>query len=260
MRQFLHPGGSPPALAGCGLSRLPMLLPLQAESPYFFEARSHLRPARRQRGRFPIPGGPESVGRTDIHLQDGGRSLRTHPFRRPGHHPHTGNFRTLSRCPSTLSPDPVHGHVRARGFMHLGGNMLYLWIFGNSVESAMGSARYLLFYILAGLCATLVHVMSEPDSAIPMIGASGAIAGVWAPILSCIPCLHQDLRPAVHLHPDHSRPRGHHPRDLVPAADPGHRQRRCGLVRPHRRFPHRHVPRKALPEKPAPDDLYRSKG
>ena len=83
--------------------------------------------------------------------------------------------------PDALVPFPltlftamfVHG-----GFMHLGGNMLYLWIFGNSVESAMGSARYLLFYILAGLCATLVHVMSEPDSAIPMIGASGAIAGV----------------------------------------------------------------------------------
>ena len=83
--------------------------------------------------------------------------------------------------PDALVPFPltlftamfVHG-----GFMHLGGNMLYLWIFGNSVESAMGPGRYLLFYILAGLCATLVHVMSEPDSAIPMIGASGAIAGV----------------------------------------------------------------------------------
>ena len=83
--------------------------------------------------------------------------------------------------PDALVPFPltlitamfVHG-----GFMHLGGNMLYLWIFGNSVESAMGSVRYLLFYILAGLCATLVHVISEPDSAIPMIGASGAIAGV----------------------------------------------------------------------------------
>ena len=83
--------------------------------------------------------------------------------------------------PDALVPFPltlftamfVHG-----GFMHLGGNMLYLWIFGNSVESAMGPGRYLLFYILAGLCATLVHVMSDPDSAIPMIGASGAIAGV----------------------------------------------------------------------------------
>ena len=83
--------------------------------------------------------------------------------------------------PDALVPFPltlltamfVHG-----GFMHLGGNMLYLWIFGNSVESAMGSARYLLFYIMTGLCATLVHVMSEPNSVIPMIGASGAIAGV----------------------------------------------------------------------------------
>ena len=83
--------------------------------------------------------------------------------------------------PDALVPFPltlftamfVHG-----GFMHLAGNMLYLWIFGNSVESAMGAGRYLLFYLLTGLCATLVHVISEPDSAIPMIGASGAIAGI----------------------------------------------------------------------------------
>ena len=83
--------------------------------------------------------------------------------------------------PDALVPFPltlftamfVHG-----GFMHLAGNMLYLWIFGNSVESAMGAGRYLLFYLLTGLCATMVHVVSEPDSAIPMIGASGAIAGI----------------------------------------------------------------------------------
>jgi len=64
------------------------------------------------------------------------------------------------------------------GWMHLLGNMLYLWIFGKNVEDAMGPGRFLLFYLLTGLCATFVHVLSEPDSAIPMIGASGAIAGV----------------------------------------------------------------------------------
>ncbi len=88
---------------------------------------------------------------------------------------------TSLRYPDALVPFPltlftamfVHG-----GFMHLAGNMLYLWIFGKSVESAMRSSRFLLFYLLTGLCATLVHVLSEPDSTIPMIGASGAIAGV----------------------------------------------------------------------------------
>ena len=83
--------------------------------------------------------------------------------------------------PDALVPFPltiltamfVHG-----GFMHLGGNLLYLWIFGNSVEGAMGSIRFLLFYIITGLGATLVHIISEPESPIPMIGASGAIAGV----------------------------------------------------------------------------------
>ena len=64
------------------------------------------------------------------------------------------------------------------GFMHLGGNMLYLWIFGNNIEDAMGHGRFFLFYMLTGLGATLVHVLSDPDSTIPMIGASGAIAGV----------------------------------------------------------------------------------
>ena len=67
----------------------------------------------------------------------------------------------------------VHG-----GFMHAGGNMLYLWIFGNNIEDAMGHGRFLLFYLLAGLAASLVHVISEPTSTVPMIGASGAIAGV----------------------------------------------------------------------------------
>ncbi len=64
------------------------------------------------------------------------------------------------------------------GWMHLIGNMLYLWIFGNNVEDAMGHARFLLFYLLCGIAAAAAQTLQDPDSTIPMIGASGAISGV----------------------------------------------------------------------------------
>ncbi len=64
------------------------------------------------------------------------------------------------------------------GWFHLLGNMLFLWIFGDNVEDMMGHRRYLLFYILCGLGATATHVVFAPHSEIPVVGASGAIAGV----------------------------------------------------------------------------------
>jgi membrane associated rhomboid family serine protease len=64
------------------------------------------------------------------------------------------------------------------GFMHLGGNMLYLWIFGNNIEDVLGHFRFLLFYLFSGVAAAYGHAIIEPLSAIPMIGASGAISGV----------------------------------------------------------------------------------
>ena len=64
------------------------------------------------------------------------------------------------------------------GLMHLLGNMLYLWVFGDNVEDAMGHWRFLAFYLLCGVAAGLVHVFSDPGSQIPTIGASGAISGV----------------------------------------------------------------------------------
>jgi membrane associated rhomboid family serine protease len=64
------------------------------------------------------------------------------------------------------------------GFMHLAGNMLYLWIFGNNVEDAMGHVRFVVFYLLCGIAAVIGQVLQNPDSQIPMIGASGAISGV----------------------------------------------------------------------------------
>jgi membrane associated rhomboid family serine protease len=66
------------------------------------------------------------------------------------------------------------------GFLHLGGNMLYLWIFGNNVEDAMGHARFLLFYLACGIAAALTEGAVNPHSPLPMLGASGAISGVLA--------------------------------------------------------------------------------
>lgn len=64
------------------------------------------------------------------------------------------------------------------GIMHLGGNMLYLWIFGNNVEDSMGRGRFVVFYLLCGTAAALTQSLSDPTSTVPMIGASGAIGGV----------------------------------------------------------------------------------
>ncbi len=66
-----------------------------------------------------------------------------------------------------------HGNI-----LHLGSNMLYLWIFGNNVEDFLGHFHYLLFYLISGMFAGLVHALIFPSSTIPTIGASGAIAGV----------------------------------------------------------------------------------
>ncbi|MBN1883774.1 MAG: rhomboid family intramembrane serine protease [Deltaproteobacteria bacterium] len=64
------------------------------------------------------------------------------------------------------------------GWLHIIGNMLFLWIFGDNVEDRMGHFLYLIFYLASGLGASLLHVVSDPHSAVPTIGASGAIAGV----------------------------------------------------------------------------------
>jgi membrane associated rhomboid family serine protease len=67
----------------------------------------------------------------------------------------------------------LHGSL-----FHLLGNMLYLWIFGNNIEDRLGPFRFTLFYLASGVAAALTHVVFEPASRVPMIGASGAIAGV----------------------------------------------------------------------------------
>ena len=81
-----------------------------------------------------------------------------------------------------LSAMFLHG-----GFLHLGGNMLYLWIFGNNIEDYLGPFRFILFYIICGLAASLTHVIFNPNSTMPMIGASGAIAGILGAYLMLYP-------------------------------------------------------------------------
>jgi membrane associated rhomboid family serine protease len=73
------------------------------------------------------------------------------------------------------------------GWTHIGGNMLFLFIFGDNVERALGHLRYLGFYLLCGLVASLAQVYSGPDSILPSLGASGAIAGVLAGYLVLFP-------------------------------------------------------------------------
>ncbi|MGZ4778585.1 MAG: rhomboid family intramembrane serine protease [Thermoanaerobaculia bacterium] len=73
------------------------------------------------------------------------------------------------------------------GLLHLGGNMLYLWIFGDNVEDTLGHAKYLFFYFACGVAATLAHAIVNPSSMVPSIGASGAIAGVLGAYLVLFP-------------------------------------------------------------------------
>ncbi|MBI3945088.1 MAG: rhomboid family intramembrane serine protease [Armatimonadetes bacterium] len=73
------------------------------------------------------------------------------------------------------------------GWLHLIGNMWYLWIFGDNVEDRMGHGRFLAFYLLGGVAASLVHILSDPLSGIPSVGASGAIAAVLGAYLLTFP-------------------------------------------------------------------------
>ena len=87
----------------------------------------------------------------------------------------------LAHAPALLSLVTsmfLHG-----GFMHLAGNMLFLWVLGDNVEDAMGHKRFVVFYLVAGVAAALAHSLTDPASKVPMIGASGAISGVMGAYL-----------------------------------------------------------------------------
>ena len=73
------------------------------------------------------------------------------------------------------------------GFLHLAGNMLYLWVFGNNIEDTQGKVVYVVFYLLSGVAATAAHVVLNVNSPIPIVGASGAIAGVMGAYLVLFP-------------------------------------------------------------------------
>jgi membrane associated rhomboid family serine protease len=98
----------------------------------------------------------------------------------------TGSCQVLGRAFSPEVTLLTSMFVHA-GFFHFAGNMLYLWIFGNNVEDAMGRVRFALFYLLCGLGAAYAQVLISPASRIPMVGASGAISGVLGAYLLLFP-------------------------------------------------------------------------
>ncbi|SPJ30224.1 Rhomboid protease GluP [Falsiruegeria mediterranea M17] len=92
-------------------------------------------------------------------------------------------------APETLiSSMFLHG-----GWMHLAGNMLFLWIFGDNMEDEMGHVPFLIFYLVSGVGASLLHVLASPSSTVPLVGASGAIAGVMGGYLLLFPKARVDI-------------------------------------------------------------------
>jgi membrane associated rhomboid family serine protease len=97
-------------------------------------------------------------------------------------------------APLLCSGEPGGGYVTLfssmflhSGWAHLLGNMLFLWVFGNNVEDVLGRARYVAFYLLTGLAASFAHILANPTSDIPTVGASGAIAGILGAYLVLFP-------------------------------------------------------------------------
>jgi membrane associated rhomboid family serine protease len=98
------------------------------------------------------------------------------------------HFRSLAEGLRLSPPLTLFAAMFLHGSLfHLLGNMLFLWIFGNNIEDYLGPLRFILFYFLSGLGATFVQVVFSPNSRIPMIGASGAIAGVLGAYLVLYP-------------------------------------------------------------------------
>ncbi|MEX2237724.1 MAG: rhomboid family intramembrane serine protease [Dehalococcoidia bacterium] len=93
----------------------------------------------------------------------------------------------LSGDSESIFLDPFTAMFIHAGWLHLIGNMLFLWVFGDNVEDSMGHVKYLLFFLICGYIATLAHVAANVDDTIPAIGASGAISGVLAAYLIIFP-------------------------------------------------------------------------
>jgi membrane associated rhomboid family serine protease len=104
-------------------------------------------------------------------------------------------FATFALTPAYLTHAPSPDSYRTiftsmflhGGWMHIIGNMLFLWIFGNNVEDSVGHFKFIVFYLLCGVAAAAAQVAISPDSTVPMIGASGAISGVLGAYLLLLP-------------------------------------------------------------------------
>lgn len=119
--------------------------------------------------------------------------------------PHFADARSLAMFWDTWAMVPaevtagrdLHGVVTSMflhaGLMHLGGNMLFLWIFGDNLEEEMGHLGFLAFYLASGLLAAAAHLLADPWSPIPTVGASGAIAGVMGGYLLMFPRARVDV-------------------------------------------------------------------
>jgi len=100
-----------------------------------------------------------------------------------------------------LRPNPHYFHIENiftamfihAGWLHIGGNMLFLWVFGGAVEDILGHGKYLVFYLACGVAAALAQMAADPLSTVPMVGASGAIAGVMGAYLVKFPRSHVEM-------------------------------------------------------------------
>jgi membrane associated rhomboid family serine protease len=93
----------------------------------------------------------------------------------------------LTRSPTPVQLTLISSMFMHGSLMHLGGNMLYLWIFGDNLEHRYGGRRFLFFYLASGLAGTLAHIALAPESIIPMLGASGAISGILGAYIVLFP-------------------------------------------------------------------------
>jgi len=113
-------------------------------------------------------------------------------------------FAEYGLVPSLLVHSPVTAYSTLfssmflhSGLAHLGGNMLYLWIFGNNIEDVLGKFRFILFYFTCGALAALSHIATDYNSQIPMVGASGAISGILGAYMILFP--HAKVKTLVFL-------------------------------------------------------------
>jgi membrane associated rhomboid family serine protease len=93
----------------------------------------------------------------------------------------------LVQSPIATYPNIFSAMFLHAGLLHLGGNMLFLWIFGNNIEDVLGKIRFITFYLICGLIAALCHVYMDTSSEIPMVGASGAVSGILGAYLVLFP-------------------------------------------------------------------------